>query len=94
MNEDLIGADSGNSARFQALRVQRMLAAALLDQIEQERRRFNVEPGAGADWISPAQREYGRRRVELRGDLDLAAWCVRGGVRALTVAIAEMTARG
>ena len=83
----------GEAERLQALRGQRILADALLEDIGRTRRRLDIEPGAGATWQSAAQKQYMRRRLDLRSEFGRVEWMVEEARSTLSVAIAAV-ARG
>lgn len=83
----------GAAEQVWALREQRRLVDALLEDVARTERRLDIEPGAGAVWQSPTQKAYMLRRQDLRRRVGRVVWLLTEVRESLSVTISD-TAHG
>ncbi|RJT87072.1 hypothetical protein D6T64_16705 [Cryobacterium melibiosiphilum] len=83
----------GTADQLHALREQRRLLGALLEDVGHTQRRLDIEPGAGAAWQSAAQKQYMLSRLDLRSEFGQVLWLIEEARSVLGGTIAEV-ARG
>ena len=88
-----VGCGMNAAEQLEALREQRRLLNALVEDIGHTRHRLDIEPGAGASWQSAAQRQYMVRRLDLRSQFGTVVWLLEEARMSVSATIAEV-ARG